>query len=125
MTKTQCKSRKTKAQLIDELMELRQRISELETVEPELMPSPEGGAITQALLNATTDRAMLIDAHGIILQVNDAMASRFNPFWKKSTSTRELPGKIGFRHSIRKKSAITIHSTRYTLGCAQQNGTPA
>ncbi len=83
--------KKTKAQLIEELGELRQRVVELEASEAKMLQTDEmlreSEAMLWELLDAPTDVAALIDNQGVILHANKTMAQRFQ------TCVDELIGK--------------------------------
>ena len=63
----------TKEQLVDELADLHQRIVELEASEAKRKQTEE---TLQALLNAPTESAMLVDSEGVILAINKVAAQR-------------------------------------------------
>ena len=70
----------TKEQLINELIELHQRVTELEPLEKERKRAEEAlrgsERTTQALVNATYDSVFLIDTAGIVLSLNENTAKR-------------------------------------------------
>jgi len=72
---------KTKEQVVQELLEMRHRILELEAAEAEWKREEEklreSEETMRALLNGPSDSAMLIDTEGIIFVINEVGAKRF------------------------------------------------
>ena len=79
-------ARKTKAQLICELKDLRGRIARLESLEAvrdsgrnrNMEAWRDSEARVRALLDASVESAFLLDTDGIILELNETAARRFN-----------------------------------------------
>ena len=77
---------KTKSQLMSELEALRRRVAEIESLEAINLTGrernaealQESEARVRALLNASTESAFLLDTEGIILELNERAARRFN-----------------------------------------------
>ena len=81
---------KTKAQLINELMELRQRIAELESLENEGKRTEEklqkSEKLLRAFMSAIKESAFVVDTEGIVIISNETLAQRLG------TNVNELIG---------------------------------